>query len=923
MKRMLFNATQAEELRVAIVDGQKLIDLDIESASKEQRKSNIYKGIITRVEPGLEAAFIDYGNDRHGFLPFKEVARSCYLNNQGGDSTRPRIQDVMREGQEVVVQVEKEERGNKGAALTTYVSLAGRYLVLMPNNPRGGGVSRRIEGDDRNELRDVMAQLEIPNGMSIIVRTAGIGRGVEELQWDLNYLLQLWSAVDIAAGSQKGAFLIYQESSLVIRAIRDYFQPDIGEILIDTESVYEQAHQFMSHVMPGNVNKVKLYRDTVPLFSRFQIEHQIETAYAREVNLPSGGAIVIDHTEALVSVDVNSARSTRGADIEQTAFNTNLEAAEEVARQMRLRDLGGLIVIDFIDMENQRNQRDVENLLRDALHHDRARVQFGKISKFGLMELSRQRLQPSLGESSHQPCPRCSGTGFIRGIESTALHILRIIQEQAMKDQTGAIHAQIPVEVATFLLNEKRADIVAIESRLKVNIILIPNIYLVTPHYKITRLRQDELGAPDQLVPSYQMGETIEEAAAAEPRKEIRATAQIPVVQGITPSRPAPVVADKIAASTANASASLTGKPGFINRIVGWLQKLVEEKPAPIAVPSATLQTIPEPRSLATSSVQRGRQPRSNDRREPRPAQQESRSNRNDSLEATPRNERPPRQERAPKPVSANPAEGEALIADKPVRTENKRAPRPPRTPRPQVESQAEPTLETADNGSAQETTVQAAAAGTPESRSRRGRRNRRDRKPDQVNGEQPVADHHSEQGLSDQTQPDLTAPRDIIAAEANTTEHLAPVVAALPIANEREEKNPSIETADATPPANEGVVQIDHIPAHHDITTPETAQPEPAIIPESQITKIPVTEAAEVTELQAAKPPIEQLLAELLAPSSEGENLQMVETQAKENAGISGAVTSAKPPRPPRQRRTAKTAVEQVAEPLVQIETR
>ncbi|MDA8225219.1 MAG: Rne/Rng family ribonuclease, partial [Betaproteobacteria bacterium] len=445
MKRMLFNATQAEELRVAIVDGQKLIDLDIESASKEQRKSNIYKGIVTRIEPGLEAAFIDYGNDRHGFLPFKEVARSCYAS--GGDSGRQRIQDALREGQELIVQVEKDERGNKGAALTTYISLAGRYLVLMPNNPRGGGVSRRIEGEDRNELRDVMNQLELPAGMSIIARTAGIGRGVEELQWDLNYLLQLWTAIDTAASGQKGAFLIYQESSLVIRAIRDYFQPDIGEILIDTPEVFEQARQFMSHVMPGNVNKVKLYHDDIPLFSRFQIEHQIETAYAREVNLPSGGAIVIDHTEALVAVDVNSARSTRGADIEQTAFNTNLEAAEEVARQLRLRDLGGLIVIDFIDMENQRNQREVENRLRDALHYDRARVQFGKISRFGLMELSRQRLQPSLGESSHQPCPRCSGTGFIRGIESTALHILRIIQEQSMKDHTGAIHAQIPVDV--------------------------------------------------------------------------------------------------------------------------------------------------------------------------------------------------------------------------------------------------------------------------------------------------------------------------------------------------------------------------------------------------------------------------------------------------------------------------------------------
>ena len=377
MKRMLFNATQAEELRVAIVDGQKLIDFDIETVGKEQRKSNIYKGTITRIEPSLEAAFIDYGTDRHGFLPFKEVARAYFLGDHEGG--RARIQDVLREGMELIVQVEKDERGNKGAALTTFISLAGRYLVLMPNNPRGGGVSRRIEGEERNELREVMGQLEVPQGMSIIARTAGIGRNLEELQWDLNYLLQLWRAIETAAVGQGGPFLIYQEGSLVIRAIRDYFQPDIGEILIDTEFIYDQARQFMGHVMPANVNRVKLYKDDVPVFSRFQIEHQIETAYSREVPLPSGGAIVIDHTEALVSVDVNSARATKGSDIEETATRTNLEAADEIARQLRLRDLGGLIVIDFIDMESSKNQREVENRLKDALHHDRARVQIGKI----------------------------------------------------------------------------------------------------------------------------------------------------------------------------------------------------------------------------------------------------------------------------------------------------------------------------------------------------------------------------------------------------------------------------------------------------------------------------------------------------------------------------------------------------------------
>ncbi|MEE9331779.1 MAG: Rne/Rng family ribonuclease, partial [Methylophilaceae bacterium] len=486
MKRMLFNATQSEELRVAIVDGQKLVDLDIEHTGKEQRKSNIYKGVITRIEPSLEAAFVDYGQERHGFLPFKEISR-VHFTKKPEAGGKARIQDVIKEGQELIVQVDKDERGSKGAALTTYISLAGRYLVLMPNNPRGGGVSRRVEGEERDELRDTIAQLTMPKGMSIIARTAGIGRNAEELQWDLDYLLQLWTAVEDASTIQKGAFLIYQEGSLVIRAIRDYFSADIGEILIDTVDVHEQAIQFMNHVMPANVSRVKLYEDETPLFSRFQIEHQIETAFSREVHLPSGGAIVIDHTEALVSIDVNSGRSIRGADIEQTALNTNLEAAEEVARQLRLRDLGGLVVIDFIDMEKQRNQREVENRTRDELHADRARIQTSKISRFGLLELSRQRLRPSLGEGNHGACPRCHGTGHIRGIESTALHILRITQEEAMKDNSAVIQVQLPVDAATFLLNEKRADIHKIEQIMGVEVVLIPNIHLETPNYNIVR----------------------------------------------------------------------------------------------------------------------------------------------------------------------------------------------------------------------------------------------------------------------------------------------------------------------------------------------------------------------------------------------------------------------------------------------------
>lgn len=558
MKRMLFNATQSEELRVAIVDGQKLIDLDIEHAGKEQRKSNIYKGVITRVEPSLEAAFVDYGTDRHGFLPFKEISRSYFQEKSEGG--RARIQDVIKEGQELIVQVDKDERGNKGAALTTYISLAGRYLVLMPNNPRGGGVSRRVEGEERNELRDTMAQLEVPNGMSIIARTAGIGRNAEELQWDLNYLTQLWTAIEEASHIQPGAFLIYQEGSLVIRAIRDYFSADIGEILIDTPDVHEQAVQFMNHVMPGNVTRVKLYQDEIPLFSRFQIEHQIESAFSREVRLPSGGAIVIDHTEALVSIDVNSGRSIKGSDIEQTAFNTNLEAAEEVARQMRLRDLGGLVVIDFIDMENPRNQREVENALRDALHYDRARVQTGKISRFGLLELSRQRLRPSLGETNHATCPRCNGTGHIRGIESTALHILRITQEEAMKDNSAIIQVQLPVEAATFLLNEKRADIHKIEQRMGVEVVLIPNIHMETPNYSITRIKHDDVNEESSRA-SYKMVELPSETDYVRSlNQEAKPIAAEALVKGITPATSAPIVEPKADPVDVTAKVSIFGR---------------------------------------------------------------------------------------------------------------------------------------------------------------------------------------------------------------------------------------------------------------------------------------------------------------------------------------------------------------------------
>ena len=533
---MLINATQQEELRVALVDGQRLFDLDIESGAREQKKANIYKAKITRVEPSLEAAFVDFGAERHGFLPLKEISREYFVGHTGG---RPNIRDVIKEGTEVIVQVDKEERGNKGAALTTLVSLAGRYLVLMPNNPRAGGISRRIEGEERAELREAMSKLDIPAEMGVIVRTAGLGRSTEDLQWDLDYLLHLWNSIKDAADKKPAPFLIYQESNVIIRAIRDYLRQDVGEVLIDKTSVYEEALDFVRQVMPQYQNKIKLYKDSVPLFNRFQIESQIETAFQREVKLPSGGSIVIDPTEALVSIDINSARATRGGDIEETAFNTNLEAADEIARQLRLRDIGGLIVIDFIDMGSSRNQREVENRIRQALSVDRARVQTSRISRFGLLEMSRQRLRPSLGETSGVVCPRCSGQGTIRDIESLALSILRLMEEEAMKDKTSEIRAQVPVPVAAFLLNEKRKMIAKIEKRHEARIIVIPNANLETPHYDVQRLRDDNLQDHESSYEIILEGEDStpeERAASAKPQPRQQAA-----VRNVAPTQPAPV----------------------------------------------------------------------------------------------------------------------------------------------------------------------------------------------------------------------------------------------------------------------------------------------------------------------------------------------------------------------------------------------
>ncbi|WP_211233622.1 Rne/Rng family ribonuclease [Zooshikella ganghwensis] len=538
MKRMLINATQREELRVALVDGQRLYDLDIESGAREQKKANIYKGRITRIEPSLEAAFVDFGAERHGFLPLKEISREYFAKQPHEIQGRINIRNVVSEGQEVIIQVDKEERGNKGAALTTLVSLAGRYLVLMPNNPRAGGISRRIEGEERAELREAMSQLNIPSEMGVIVRTAGLGRTRDELQWDLDYLLHLWNSIKDAAQKQPAPFLIYQESNVIIRAIRDYLRHDIGEVLVDDEAVYSDALRFVEQVIPQYRNRIKLYQDSIPLFNRFQIESQIETAFQREVKLPSGGSIVIDPTEALVSIDINSARATRGGDIEETALQTNLEAADEIARQLRLRDIGGLVVIDFIDMGPLRNQREVESRMRDSLQMDRARVQVGRISRFGLMEMSRQRLRPSLGETSGVVCPRCNGQGIIRDVGSLSLAILRVLEEEALKERTAEIRAQVPVVVATFLLNEKRAAIADIESRNAIQVIIIPNPNLETPHFEVQRLREDQVGQGENEL-NYEQEPQIEtesiELSAG------RAVRQEAVVKNIAPVQPAPV----------------------------------------------------------------------------------------------------------------------------------------------------------------------------------------------------------------------------------------------------------------------------------------------------------------------------------------------------------------------------------------------
>jgi ribonuclease E len=639
MKRMLINASQAEELRVALVDGQKLYDFDIEIPSKEQKKSNIYKGIITRVEPSLEAAFINYGADKHGFLPFKEISPAFRhpQENAENDGRRLGIKDLIKEGQEIVVQIEKEERGNKGAALTTYISLAGTYLVLMPNNPKAGGISRRIEGETRDDLREVMTNLDIPENMGLIVRTAGCGKSAEELQWDLNYLVQLWEAIERSCNDQVAPFLVFQESNVIIRALRDHLRGNIDEILIDNEDAFVLVQNFLKQVMPHFLPKAKLYQDVVPLFNRYQIESQIEIAYGREVSLPSGGSIVIDHTEALTSIDINSARATKGSDIEETALNTNLEAAEEIARQLRLRDLGGLFVIDFIDMMSNKNQRSVENHLRDALKIDRARVQTSRISRFGLLEMSRQRMRPSLGDSTQLPCPRCKGQGTIRNVESVALSVLRIIEEEAMKKGTEKVIVHLPIECATFLLNEKRGVIDQIETRLKVGIVILPSKHLETPAYDIERIKEKETGTEKA---SY-LQLKAEDITIPDFAQQIKQRVERPVIKEFLHDSPAPAPIQH-----KNESASLIKR--FWNKLVGEpasKELVVDDVATPTAESSDTVAATPSTQTERNRNNRRNQKNKRQNDRKDRPATAVAAPVQPAEAEKTPDN-RPPRQPR-------------------------------------------------------------------------------------------------------------------------------------------------------------------------------------------------------------------------------------------------------------------------------------
>ncbi len=917
MKRMLINATQPEELRVALVDGQRLYDLDIESGAREQKKANIYKGRITRVEPSLEAAFVDFGSERHGFLPLKEISREYFSKAPEG---RVNIKDVLKEGQEVIVQVEKEERGNKGAALTTFISLAGRYLVLMPNNPRAGGISRRIEGEERNELREALNGLVAPSDMGLIVRTAGLGRSSEEMQWDLDYLLQLWTAIKEASLDRAAPFLIYQESNVIIRAIRDYLRQDIGEVLVDSVEAQEEALSFIRQVMPQYASKIKLYEDSVPLFNRFQIESQIETAFQREVKLPSGGSIVIDPTEALVSIDINSARATKGSDIEETALQTNLEAAEEIARQLRLRDIGGLIVIDFIDMTPAKNQRAVEEKVRESLEADRARVQVGRISRFGLLEMSRQRLRPSLGESSGIVCPRCNGQGIIRDVESLSLAILRLIEEEALKDRTAEVRAQVPIPVAAFLLNEKRNSITKIELRSRARIVILPNDHLETPHFEVQRIRDDSPEAQSGLS-SYEMAaiEVEEAQPAAATRTLVRQEAAIKAA----PQRAAPTPSVP-AAAEAPATIEPSLFRGLVKSLVSLFAGKEEEKPQAVEKKSSDRKPRSDERRNGRQQ-NRSRGGRRDEERKPR-EERAPREERQARAERAPREERspreavevrepqevrqsrPPREERQPRerkpreerqprelrePLDAAPATAESSPSSEEVRTERpQREPRQPRPPREERQPRSEAVAadeEVLENAEQQDDEQEGNESGDRPRRRSRGQRrrsNRRERQRDANGNLIEGSEESSEESAETVTAPGIAASAAVAASEAVTE------------AASTEQKSETAQAAEESPKA-----ELISSPAV------EAAEPQTAIEVEMPV-------ASEAASVVAEQPAVQNEQPEAVAAAEPAVAAAepVVEAPAAPTPQAPVAASTGRAPNDPREVRRRQREAERLA---------
>ncbi len=945
MKRMLINATQAEELRVAIVDGQTLYDVDIEQPAKDNKKSNIYKGRITRLEPSLEAAFVEYGAERHGFLPMKEISRDYF--QAGVDPNKGTIRELLREGQEVVVQVDKEERGNKGAALTTFISLAGRYMVLMPNSPTAGGVSRRIEGDDRAELKKAMDALTIPDDMGVIIRTAGVGRDAEELQWDLDYLLSIWRAIAEAALSKPAPFLIYQESRLIVRALRDYMRSDIGEILVDTPEMYAEALEFVEQVMPHNKRKLKHYTDDTPLFNRFQIESQIENAYERTIRLPSGGALVIDQTEALTAVDVNSARATKGGDIEETAFNTNLEAADEVARQLRLRDLGGLVVIDFIDMSSNKHQREVENRLQNALKYDRARVQLGRISRFGLLELGRQRLRPSLGEASQIVCPTCEGHGRMRSVESLSLSIIRVAEEHAMKDNTGQVLVQAPVEIANFLLNEKRSALREIEQRHDAPIVIVADEQLHTPHYEVTRIRENELGE-ETSKPSYQRGTPRKLATISLTKAQLNIP-PAPAVTKVKPAQPAPLREPKPTPAEAPAPQPVAQVPApqpvpATGGVIGWLRGLFAGAPAaPAPAPQPARKDgdgrRDERGGRRNERDNRGR--RDEQRRNPQGEQrgkggdgQQKQAQENRQQKQQARGDKPQQQQpRQDKPLQDKPLQERASQQDKPQKQAQQAQAQKPRQDKPQPEKAEKPdelqataalamaTLEAgapiapADALPVREPTAQVEtpadgdelggddAQGDGGSKRRRGRRGGRRRRRGGAEGGALAGEAVDGQEAGDDaplaadgSQPEFDfddiAPATPVAAEA-----IAPTLAAIPPADAIERTDPIIDevqvtVADATTTSAPSTPALDQPDLVQEASASALEAPEPVVVAVEAATPMVETEQAQASESEA--PALAVIADEAPVPSAPVEAMVDVEHVPATAAAVETAAARA-----------------------------